>query len=255
MKKTTRKLLLCLSSSTRDNSQIPSDAMAMICPELSYSGQISLIRLLQERGWILSLQHPDKRSTLSLTTLGRAALEREFPVLSTAKHDESKVWTAILFCQSSKQDPQFRNLRRTVLEAGAVSVSRGMYLFAGSLPPRVEEVVVKLYKQQVSVFVISQWLFGKDPGNLFSDSGLTQVISAYSGVSKELDELLNIYDSEKSLNNKRMKQISTLIDRTLAALLEDSPLVRRFFPDSITIHSLVPKIQHLLQTNPHASML
>ena len=248
MKNNTRKLLLYLYPNTKERLAIPIESLELASPELTTSGRASLLRLLEKRGWVLSLNQPNKSALLSLTSLGKAALEREIPVLFRKNSKDTEIWTAILFCVSSKSDPQFRNLRRLILANGGVALSRGMYIFSGDIPMKLQSTVSSLYSQQVSIFTISEWIFGKDPSLLFDKSGLARVIDIYSSISKEVDELLSILYSEKGLNNKRKLQISTVLERMYRNVLEDSPMVHRFYPDTVPMVTILQKIQRLIIT-------
>lgn len=248
MKNNTRKLLLFLYPNTKERLALPVESLELICSELTASGRQSLLRLLEKRGWILSLLQPNGSLLISLTSLGKAALEREFPVLFTKISKDSEIWTAILFCVSSKSDPQFRNLRRMILSNGGLALTRGMYVFSGSLPIRLQTTISSLYGQQVSIFTISEWIFGKDPSLLFDKSGLARVVEIYSSISKEVDELLSILYSEKGLNNKRKQQISTVLERAYRNVLEDSAMVHRFYPDAVPMVTILQKIQSLILT-------
>lgn len=246
MKNNTRKLLLFLYPKLKERYALPLSSLELICPDLTNSGRLSLVKLLEKRGWVLLLNQPDKQKTISLTSLGRAALEREIPLLLPKNSDELKRWTGVLFCQSSKRDPEFRNLRRLIINNGGLALSRGMYLFAGGLPVKLQNVVSSLYEQQISIFTIDEWIFGKDPALLFDKSGLARIVDLYSSVSKEADELLSISDNNKSLNNKRKKQIESLIQRLYDNSLEDCALVQRFYPDMFPIGVVLEKVQKLL---------
>lgn len=246
MKNNTRKLLLFLYPKLKDRYALPLSSLDIICPDLTNTGRLSLVRLLERRGWVLLLNQPDKQQTISLTSLGRAALEREIPLLLPKNSNELQRWTGVLFCQSSKRDPEFRNLRRLIINNGGLALSRGMYLFAGSLPVKLQSVVSSLYEQQISIFTIDEWIFGKDPALLFDKSGLARIVDLYSSVSKEADELLSSLESKKGLNNKRKQQIESLLQRLYENTLEDNALVHRFYPDVLPMRQVLEKVQKLL---------
>ena len=246
MKKNTRKLLLYLYPKSKERFVLPVTVLETICHDTTISGRLSLLRVLEKRGWLLLLEQPDNQTAMSLTSLGRAALEREFSVLLKENNKDSELWTAILFCQSSKRDPQFRNLRRIIISSGGIAVSRGMYIYAGGIPAKIQGTITSIYDQQVSIFTIDQWIFGKDPSLLFDKSGLARIIDLYSSISKEADQLLDILLSEKRLNNKQKDQLASASERLYSTVLEDSTLVHRFYPDAVPLHSVLQKIQQLL---------
>lgn len=250
MKNTTRKLLLCLYQSDSSGArrvQIPGEAIDIICPGLSRSGRKSLLRLLVRRGWVLQLPQTDGGVLLSLTGIGKTALEAKIPALRPNSQVNGRTWTAILFCQSSKRDPQFRNLRRIIVTAGGTALSRGMYLFPGKVPNTVSGLVSALYQKNVSMFTIGQWLFGKDPDNLVNSIELKQAIDTFSSVSKEASELLSILESENSLNSKRKRQLSSLVDRLQQAVESELFLSPSYLPEEIDLQKPIIIVQTILR--------
>lgn len=248
MKKTTQKLLLCLyqnQQSDQKRVQISHRALDLIHYQLTKSGRKSLLYLLIKKGWVLAIPEQNDCLNLSLTNMGRTALEAKIPALK-AIGDQRNKWTAILFCKSIKQDPQFRNLRRVMVKEGAIALTRGMYMFPSIVPTEVDSLVKSLYQKSISMFTIGQWLFGKNPDDLVNLMQIKQVVDTYSSISKEATELLGIIDTENGLNNKRKQQVSLLIDRLHLAFDSDLTATTSYLPDIAILTKPLQLIQQLL---------
>lgn len=223
MKKNTRKLLLFLYSPNGTGEYLKVSSLPFLFPNLTQHGRVSLTQLLTTRGWLVKDTDSQGEQRIQLSILGKAIVESEFPFLSIGEaRDAQATWKIVIFLDSIERDPEFRNLRRTLLQRGWIQIARGVYGFRGEIQMELKNTLQKIYGQSISVFTIGKWLFGKDPAVLSGRNHSNSIIQQYSGISKELMELLNIFEVEKRLNNKRKAQLTGLTDRLYEFLALDS---------------------------------
>lgn len=241
MKRSTKKLLLWLYSpeigSTRS---MPVSNLSLILPDLKKSGFRSLLNLLR------SQQYLNVETEVSLTAHGRSALEAEFPALKYLTQPIIKNWQMVTFIEAPSNDRQFRYLRQYLLNHRFGQLSRGTYLFPFKLQSEVMSVFTKLYVGKVVVTGISNWSFGDERLVAGSVFGLKDLMSGYSGISKEIHLLLKKINSQKSIEDKDKTTISLVFDRLADLLVDDLGLLQFYYPDSKSGLDLLFQLQDLI---------
>lgn len=248
MKQTTQKLLLMLHYAPEKEPLVALTAEQLLhsAPELSPSGFRSLLYGAVQNKYI-SKESAGQGNYYVSTDLGRRMTEASFPALSKRFESWSGEWSCMVFLEAHKGDPQFRYLRKLLLEKGAVALSRGVYLSAGEFDRRVQSEVETLYYRSVVVFTIQEWQIGSERPIVIDSLGLDSVAAGYSGISSEIAKLLSKNRNESKLNNQSKDHYANLIDRFSALLLADPGFTTRYFPGLNSPQNLLHQLQELIQ--------
>lgn len=247
MKKNAQQALLCLYSFDRGTSlALPVSAIRIALANMSDGGFRSLLLYLERKHW-LSKESVGSAQFLSLTNKGREALRAKFPALNEKWVTWQGEWDALVFLKAPDSDQQFRYLRQQLLANQVLPLSRGIYLSAGGFSPEITELCRSLYQNSVVIFSVGDWQFGLDRPIITNYYALGDVAGLYSGISKDVDQLLVKINSKKSSTNQQKMNISTVIDRLCSCLKSDPGFTQFYFPGVLDSRDLLPKIQQLLQ--------
>lgn len=241
MKATTKKLLLWLYQPDQTtNRQIDVSKLRLILPELKKSGFRSLLNLLKSQQLVVI------EEGVVLTSYGRSSLEAQFPALKTLSRSSGIEWKVITFIEAPSSDKQFRYLRQFLLHNGCGQLTRGSYLYPGSLPVEIINTLHKLYVGKALVTGLDGWIFGDERlvvGRIF---GLPDLKSGYSGISKEIQSLLRKINTQKSIEDKDKTAISLVFDRLIELLSVDLGLLQFYSPDVKSGSDLLAQLQSLI---------
>lgn len=246
MKQTTQRLLLSLYPLTSGVVQFPYQLVAVLLPGLTPGGQRSLLHLLQNQGFI----HKDTivdQLFLTLGDAGRKALEEEFPALKRPSESWQGQWQVVLFQSPPATDKNFRYLRKLLLNHHAMPISRGVYGFPEVVPTAVQRELESLYQGHVLVVPIGDTPnFGSLRPTVMEHFQLSDLISAYSGISSEIDQLLKPNRTLERLTNTQKKQLSTVLVRIVETGLQDPGIIRFYFPNTPNLKTVLAAYQDLL---------
>ncbi len=145
-----------------------------------------------------------------------------------------------------KNDPQFRYLRNLLLEERAVFLSRGVYAVPGKLSEKVLEIVESLYHHSVAIFAISEWKFGNEQEIVIEQLGLTDIIEAYSGISREIRELLENCEKNVRLTDQQKLRFMPVFDRFWENVTADTGFARFYVSNAPTAAEVLSQLQKLL---------
>lgn len=247
MKKSTKKLLLLLYSPDLYSPQyFAVKQLSWVLPDLSDSGRRSLLYWLEQKGLIHSLRRSGGLQ-VSLTELGKQQLELELPALQSPS-DIKAEWHLMLFKTAPTSDPNFHFLRALALKNGALPVGRGIYAFFSKVPAIVLETCRTKYATAVAIGGVSNWEVGNLRDVAVAHYRLLDLSHLYSGVSKEISELLIRKYAEKELNDRSNIINFSLYSRFFANVCEDSGLVQYFFPHTPRVGDILRDFQTLLLT-------
>jgi DNA-binding transcriptional regulator PaaX len=253
MKKNTRKILLLLYPVT-DDSQTKTEEKPMLSfkqlrfllPGLSMAGFKSLLFYLEKNEYLFK-QELNKEVFYSLTNYGKDELERQFPALSLARRQWSGQWTMIVFLQAIKSDQNFRYLRTFLLKNGCVALTRGIFLFPGQLSDLVLAELNNRYRQGVMVYQLGNCIVGEELIVIGQKISLADSLKIYSSISREVDELIEITAQIKKLKDQHKLAFYSIFDRFEAFLLEDSGLLKHYYPQVEGPLSILNKLQKLVK--------
>jgi len=211
MKKSSKKLLFYLGQVDETVVSLDASVSQYILPELSVAGTRSLLYLLN-KNFLLEIFTYQKGKQLRITASGMRQLKGLFPAFFT-KEEVEEQWSCIVFIKPPKSDKAFRRLRYLVLAEGAQTMTRGVYLKPGPFSDSLLKTCEEFYKQAVSLFTVGNWIFGFDSLNLLKKMAVDDQLNSLSGISKEVDQLLDNFLQNKIQHHQQKKQIVALLER------------------------------------------
>ena len=248
MKLSSRKLLLLLyAPSSQDKLWVSYDQLEFLLPELSQAGRRSLVSLFKRKG-LVSVERMNDQTRFWASPQGMRALESEYPALSAKSNHRQGELSLLLFLRSPKSDPQFRYLRGLLSEVGAISLSRGVYLYPQAFPEKILAECQQSYLLSVVICQIKEVLFGDLRQHMVTTSGTLKIIKSYQEISTKLDELLRENKSYLSFTDQRKKQIFSLFAQFETVLTDDLGLGRHYFPQVMSAQKLLEIFQSKLTT-------
>lgn len=219
-------LLLLFSSDPMVPVVMTESQIHLFLSNLTKSGLRSLLFGLCQQELII--KHSTSTEQLySLSDMGRESCVAKFPSLNMQTMNLS----LLIFKQAPPSDKGFHYLRTKCLQAKAIQLSRGNYLFSTGLPESLKVEIRKLYKDATIIFKVEAIESGFDWSTLNDSLQLWDLVSIYSGISKELTQLLTNFKEEKILTDGFKKKISELLNRFIEALSMDAGLDREGIPD------------------------
>jgi len=219
--------------------------LALILPDMTPGGRRSLIYFLTQKHLICTNTLGGK-TTISLTSHGTDALISQFPVFSKALREWQGEWSMLIFHKGPKGDPHFRYLRQLLLDQHAFSLSRGVYLYPGELPSQVSNLCKEMYVGAVTVAMVSQWIFGDERRAVSDHYILSDIAEIYSGISNEINQLLETQNEQKRLTKKVRLQIYSVFDRLFNVLSLDPGFLHYYYPQLPTAEQLLNQLHSVL---------
>lgn len=245
MKHTTKKVLLWLYQIDKEVERVVSvDELRLLLPELKNSGFRSLLNLLKNQS-LISREEKDNQVVYRLTSYGESLLKAQFPLFSNLMSDWSGDWSMIVFLTAPKSDKQFRYLRKFLIDEHCGQLARGVYLYPGELPSSISNLLLKLYVGSALVTGMAEWSFGDERSLITSVFGLSDLKSGYSGISKEVYQLLKQKNKVKGLEGRDNMAVCLAFDRLLNLLSFDLGLLRHYYPESKSGDELLSELQEL----------
>lgn len=247
MKLTTQKLLLSLYSQSDQLVQFPYQLIELILPDLTPGGQRSLLHLLNKQGH-LHKETVSDQITLTISDQGRKALQQQFPALKQLSGTRQGQWQLILFLLPPARDKNFRYLRNLVLAAHGLPVTRGVYAFPLELPAEIKHILDHLYKENVLIVAAeSQLGFGSLRKIIVEYYRLPDLVSAYSGVSSEIKQLLRQFESVERLTDGQKSLPAMVLDRISQNATQDPGITETYYPGSPNLSEVIRDFQELIR--------
>jgi DNA-binding transcriptional regulator PaaX len=230
MKENAKRTLLFLHKETLYPYFLASaELLRVATPELTQEGQRSLLTLLVNRKYIAVENLLDVRQ-YRLTTTGLQALKTALPALQRTDTDWSGRWTCLVFKEALKGDAQFRYLRSLLVKYQSVNLSRGVYLYPDHFPVPITTEIEKRYQSNVSLFEIGKWLSDDERQIAIENYQLSDLVKSYSGISSEIERLINAKMVGNKLNHQDKMQLSSLFSRLYEIMISDMGLLTHYFP-------------------------
>ncbi len=201
----------------------------ILLSDLTEAGRQSLLRLLENKDLLFT----DKlrgQLNASISSYGQSQLEAQFPVLKQATNPWQGTWSMIVFLESPPADDSFRYLRSLLLKEHCFALKRGVYLHPGQLSVHVMELLQTTYRNAVIIVQFDNWEFGDDRKIIGQKTNLMGLVDIYSGISTELNNMLNKKLSCKTLTSQQKKAIYSVYHRLVSNLETDSGIVNYYFP-------------------------
>lgn len=252
MKENSKKILLWLyreqNLKNYFDKPVLTNSLKEVLPELKETTFRSLINLLYKDG-LIDTQKLNKKSYVSITDLGIRTVNRLFPALSENWQDWDGSWECLVFTTAPKGDKQFRFMRKKLIDIGAISVTRGVYFMPNGFSKDFIDLCLKLYKNSVIVFGLSEFVIGINKSHILEKYSIADINNSYSGISKEVEILLNKISNKKTLINQYKINMCSIFDRYYQILSEDSGFVQYFFQSKITAKNILLMINSVLIEN------
>jgi DNA-binding transcriptional regulator PaaX len=253
MKANTRKILLLLYTKAAADPDRPDEKISLntaqlrwLLPDLSVAGFKSLLFYLTENQYLLK-HELNNHSYYSLSNYGEKQLEEQFPALYIAHKDWNGKWTMIVFLQAIKTDQNFRYLRIFLLKHGCLALKRAVFLFPGQLSEVISVELNSRYSRAVMVYSLEDCIVGDERLIIGHKIALNDVLKIYSGISKELGELIDFVGNTKKLKDQRKQQFLSIYNRFESFLAQDSGLTKHFFPQVDGPLQILSKLQKLVK--------
>jgi len=249
MKQNTQKLLTWLYSSAEKRSYVINyRQLKLILPDMTAGGRRSLVHYLTKK-LLIRTERINDQIHISLTSHGIDALVAQFPVFNEAWQQWQGEWSVLIFRSGPKGDLHFRYLRQLLLDNHAFSLSRGVYLYPGMLPNQVVSVLKEMYVGAVVVVVTNQWSFGDERNIVNRHDLLLDLVEVYSGISKEINQLLVLKNNQKRLTKKARLQVYSVFDRLFNVLGQDPGFLQYYYPNLLTVAALLNQLHSMVDEN------
>ena len=249
MKQNTQKLLTWLYSPLGEQSHsINYQQLELILPDMTAGGRRSLVHYLTQK-LLIRTERINDQVYISLTPHGVDALVAQFPVFNQAWQQWQGEWSVLIFQSGPQGDPHFRYLRQLLLDNHAFSLSRGVYLYPREFPSQVMSVCKEMYVGSVIVVAASEWLFGDERSIVNHQYLLLDLVEIYSGISKEINQLLEVKNNQKRLTKKSRLQIYSVFDRLFNILGQDPGFLRYYYPDTSDVQVMLGELHSMFSEN------
>lgn len=222
IKENTKKTLVWLYPTAAEWRFVPKTRIGFVVPHLSPAGVRSLLYTLEKKQLILS-QRINGELSYGLTTIGKATIETEIPILKGDQQANTE-WSLLVFQQAPASDRNFRYLRQLLLANHWIALSRGVFIVAGEPTLPLQQTIQKLYPQAVMIAGVNKWHWGDMRLVIGQSTAANQVSDIYSGISREIDRLIDQFLGEKNLDDQAKKEIVSTFDRLYTTLEQDFPL-------------------------------
>jgi len=247
MKKSSLKILLALYTSTKKPLYLDYFQLQLVLENISYAGLRSSISQMKKKN-LLHTQLLMKKLNICITDIGKRELEAQFPAFSPRLRDWQGELSCMVFLTAPKTDKQFRYLRNVLISAGCLQISRGVYATPGSFSETIINECQNSYQKSVTVFTINKYIFNDLQGLIMQQQSITQLVQSYSGISKEINHLLNLNRQVASFTQSQKDQFFSVFDRLFENLVNDKGLMNYYFPQVVSAMSLLTHLQQILTT-------
>lgn len=244
LKPTTQKLLAFLFDS-ESNFYGNYHHLRYLLPHLTDAGRRSLVSYAFSQAWI-EKERVGVETRFRLTSHGQQALSQKIAFLTKEMIDWQGEWSLVVFLSPPKHDRQFRYLRLLLTDLGVAALTRGVYLLPGQGNSRLKSELYASYRQSVCVFNLSEWNFGDERSLISEKYQLVELLESYSGVSKQIDQLLKTKKAFSSLNDQSKKEIFSVFNRLYSLIQKDIGICEYYFPQVASPTELLAKLHSLV---------
>ncbi len=244
LKPNTYKLLAFLYSP--DNEFFAtSQQINQILPELSASGRRSLLSYLVTQK-IISSERRGMETWFRSTRDGERLLEEAFPCFQSAMRRWDGTLVLVVFLDPPKGDGEFRYLRNFLVTHWAIAISRGIYAWPMSLFEQYQRQLESIYRSSVLVITNGNWLIGDQRSFLQHRFAINELVISYSGISKEINQLLKLKKSISSFSDQQKLNLYSVFHRLYSLIQKDSGLHYHYFPQVVDPVKLLTQLHFLM---------
>ncbi len=246
LKENSLKLLLALYQPDNSKEVLGMDyeRMELILPELTPAGRRSLISHLHKNDLVYK-QRTD-RTLIYQTQHGKRLLEAQFPVFNSQMRDWSGEWCLVQFLTPPSSDKSFRYLRSLLVEGNAAAISRGSYLVTSVMADALIGELEASYRSAVVVVKLESFLFGDERAIMDQFFNLSDSQQLYSGISREINELLASTSNLSNLSDPQKKRLCSVFDRFYSLIQKDIGITQYYFPRVEGAEDILRRLQKIL---------
>ena len=242
MKDNSKKILLFLYPTTREDRWLDLSSLRQVVPDLTDAGFKSLLFLLEKKQF-LKVDKTNNQFRYALSSYAKSSLEAEFPALLQRDDKGKEDWKIIVFLESPKTDKNFRYLRNFLTKNKAIALTRAVFLYPGKLSELIEKELNSSYRNSVVVMELGKWLIGDEFTIMGQKAGLNDLFNLYSGLSKEIESLIIISTKKNNASDQQKQQLFSVFSRFVDIISADSSLLGLYFSQVETALSLLQKLQ------------
>jgi len=246
IKKSSQLALILLNNLQEEPVFYPFEQLNQVLGASGVTSLRSLWHLLEKNGLVVIDDSSKSNKRVSITKLGSEELTNMFPVFRNDWTSWNQQWVSIAFLEAPRGDKNFRYLRLFLVANGAVSFSRGMYIFPILMLPKIQFEIERAYKRSVLLFTIGELHSGQLEQLILEKYRIKEVRIAYSGVSKQIDQLLIKNRGKNILINREKNAISSIIESLYSVIQYDIGIINFYFPHSQAIKEILRQIQLLI---------
>lgn len=219
------------------------EQLASFVPDISINGLRSQLSRLQSRNLVFSASINDV-TCFRLSSEGRSLARQLFPALISGNELELGLYHCIVFLEAKRTDKRFRYLRNFLLNKHFIAVQRGVYVIPGEITELVYTELQNRYEGSVLVFPINKTIFGDIERLIINNQHLADLVTAYSGISNQLNELLSDDHQISQLTEQRKIEFSSLFDRFYRLLSNEAGHWQLYFPQVESALSILTRFQN-----------
>lgn len=228
MKYSVKKILLFVFLKKKiENEASKKEQLYILVPELSSSGKRSLISYLKKNQYLLEYQINNTKF-LSLSKKAYREISVEMPfILRTEWQGE---WMMMIFNKAPLFDKNFRNLHKQLIKIQARLLQRSVYLYPAPLPDLFLDNLRNDYQNNLFLFTIQQVDESFNENFYFDQKEIQDLLNIYSGISKELNDLLASIKLQNRGINSIKKVLVSCYERLTEYALKENGVIKYYFP-------------------------
>lgn len=217
-----------------------------ILPDLSDPGRRSLLSYLINQG-LVSSERRGTQAWFRLTHDGERQLEEIFPCFQTSMRQWSGDLVLLVFLEPPKGDQEFRYLRNFLVNHWSTAISRGIYLWPQAMFDQYQRQLEPMYRKSWLVIKNGEWLVGDRRSFLQQHFAIDDLVTSYSGISKEIVQLLKLKKTVSSFSDQQKMTLYSVFHRLYSLIQKDSGLHFYYFPQVADPLKLLNQLHFLFQ--------
>jgi hypothetical protein len=243
MKQNSQKILLLGYGSASVPFSMYREAVKTILPNISDAGVVSLLQYLRKKQYLYLDAYT---GLVSLTQQGIKVVEGLFPAFN-----QKSGLVVLFFLKPPKHDPQFRTLRRILIAKHVKQITRGVYAAQGQLHAEVSLTLERLYSGHIIAVTVKDWLFGDEKSILASVFDEKAFYRTYSGISRDINGLIDILKDKKTLTEQNKEKIHSVFSLFFNTLQTDTRLKQDSANNDLNPQEILKSFQNMLFYRPN----
>jgi len=247
MKTNSLKLLLNVLPTGDHTQHVSLDKLSsLVFPKMKSASFRSLLYLAKRNGW-LDLQTVAGERVAVGYRQAREAISHQFPALSPEWVDWQGKWLCMVFREPPKTDRRFRYLRTWCRSHHCLPLSRGVYFAPDVYLAKYWSEIRPIYVNSVTLLETKEWQGDSLDRVAREEYSVAELSNEYSGVSNQIDRMLNLSHQQNKLDDGQIKQLPALFERLYMVLFQDLGVIRYYFPHLTAPMELVKQWQSLVE--------